>query len=251
MNGILQNIGKRLANFLTRPSTRYEEFSTIPERLLADTLQPGDLLLVDGNSRVSTVIKYVTQSTWSHIAIYIGRDLQHRGENLDPLLEADLVTGVTTVPLSTYSGFNLRICRPVNLTAEDREQIIRYTIDRIGLRYDTKNIFDLLRYLVPTPPVPARLRRKFFEFGSGDPTKAICSTLVAQAFQSVDYPILPRRYSAAGQQQELISDEMLLKKRHYSHFTPRDFDLSPYFDIVKPTLESEFDYKTLRWSDSS
>lgn len=28
--------------------------------------------------------------------------------------------------------------------------------------------------------------------GSGEPTKAICSTLIARAFQSIRYPILPQ-----------------------------------------------------------
>jgi len=35
--------------------------------------------------------------------------------------------------------------------------------------------------------------------------------------------------------------------RHHSLFAPRDFDLSPYFAVVKPTLERGFDYKSIRW----
>jgi hypothetical protein len=38
-------------------------------------------------------------------------------------------------------------------------------------------------------------------------------------------------------------------RRHFTHYTPRDFDLSPYFRIVKPTLEQGFDYRKLRWSE--
>lgn len=37
--------------------------------------------------------------------------------------------------------------------------------------------------------------------------------------------------------------------RHHSLFAPRDFDISPYFQIVKPTLEGAFDYRTLPWDD--
>jgi hypothetical protein len=36
--------------------------------------------------------------------------------------------------------------------------------------------------------------------------------------------------------------------RHHSLYTPRDFDLSPYFQIVKPTLVYGFDYKSLSWA---
>ena len=38
-------------------------------------------------------------------------------------------------------------------------------------------------------------------------------------------------------------------KRHFTHFTPRDFDLSPYFRIVKPTLEKNFDFHNLHWQE--
>jgi hypothetical protein len=30
---------------------------------------------------------------------------------------------------------------------------------------------------------------------------------------------------------------------------PRDFDISPYFEIVKPTIVQGFDYTTLHWAD--
>jgi hypothetical protein len=58
-------------------------------------------------------------------------------------------------------------------------------VDRIGLEYDMRNIIGLLRYLIPTPPVPTRWRRRMIALGSGEPTWAICSTLIAQAFQSI------------------------------------------------------------------
>jgi hypothetical protein len=30
---------------------------------------------------------------------------------------------------------------------------------------------------------------------------------------------------------------------------PRDFDISPYFEIVKPTIVQGFDYTSLHWAD--
>ena len=41
----------------------------------------------------------------------------------------------------------------------------------------------------------------------------------------------------------------ILHIRHHSLFAPRDFDLSPYFQVVKPTLEAGFDHRRLIWSD--
>jgi hypothetical protein len=87
-------------------------------------------------------------------------------------------------------------------------------------------------------------------FGSGDPTRAICSTMIAQAFEQIRYPILPEVTLAPGRAsaQSHYSRREILHIRHYSLYTPRDFDLSPYFQIVKPTLAFGFDYKTLVWA---
>ena len=37
--------------------------------------------------------------------------------------------------------------------------------------------------------------------------------------------------------------------RHSSLYVPRDFDISPYFMVVKPTLARGFNYKDMRWAD--
>jgi len=243
MQSILRYIGNMLARYLSKPKPGYERFSVLSQAQLKATLQPCDLLLVEGNSQISTAIKYLTQSTWSHVCLFVGED-----DGQGALLEADLVHGVCRVPLSKYDGYNVRICRPVNVTYEDKQALIDFAIERIGHQYDSKNIFDLMRYLIATPPVPSRYRRSLIAFGSGDPTKAICSTLVAQSFQSIKYPILPREIDA-HQETRFYIDQRVMQKRHYSHFTPRDFDLSPYFKIVKPTIDNDFNYKNIKWDE--
>ena len=166
-------------------------------------------------------------------------------------MEADLNQGIIAVPLATYARFNTRVCRPVGLTAEDRWRVVAYAVSRRGQSYDLKNLIDLARYLLPTPPVPSFLRRRLLALGSGDPTRAICSTLIAQAFQSVRYPILPRIeiLCPEGQQPCAYSVREVLHIRHHSLFTPRDFDLSPYFRIIKPVEALGFDYRALVWDD--
>jgi hypothetical protein len=86
--------------------------------------------------------------------------------------------------------------------------------------------------------------------GSGDPTKAICSTLIAQAFHSVQYPILPyiKTVQASTPERGDYVKE-ILRVRHHSLFVPRDFDVSPYFTVIKAGLGSDFDYKVLTWED--
>ncbi len=238
---IFRALSKRLAAYLTKPLAHYHEFSLINTQALKDTLQPGDVLLVEGNSRISVAIKYLTQSTWSHACIYLGDDAEM------PLVEADLQRGIIRVPLSKYTQYNLRICRPVNLQLSDIQKLSHFILERLDDEYDLKNIFDLMRYLIPRPPVPHHYRRHMIALGSGDPTKAICSTLIAQAFQHIRYPILPRAVNITSGNAHTADDTRILESRHFSHFTPRDFDLSPYFTLVKPTIEGGFDYRKLNW----
>lgn len=155
------------------------------------------------------------------------------------------------VPLSKYRTYNTRICRPSGLTPEDREAVVDFMVGKLGLKYDMKNIFDMLRYFLPTLPVPVRWRRRMIAFGSGDPTRSICSSLIAQAYGNVRYPILPEITRSPGHAsaQSSYSRQEILHIRHHSLYTPRDFDLSPYFAIVKPTLEYGFDYKQVVWGE--
>ena len=249
---ILDWIGHRLADKLVKESSGYEPYTPSDFETLSKTLEPGDVLLIEGNQHVSVVIKYLTQSTWSHAAIYVGDALKtsEDGSECPCLIEVNLGEGCVATQLSRYESFNTRICRPVGLTAQDRQQVVDFMVDKLGLQYDVKNIFDLLRYFFPTPPVPVRWRRRMLAFGSSSPTKAICSSLIAQAYQSVKYPILPEVTRAPGRSRAVstYSRQEILHIRHHSLFTPRDFDLSPYFQIVKPTIRRGFDYKKIVWS---
>jgi Permuted papain-like amidase enzyme, YaeF/YiiX, C92 family len=246
MNGI----GRMIARYLAQPVPGYEPATPPNFEALRRVLRPADILLIEGNKRISSIIKYLTQSTWSHAAIYVGNMLDKREPNGEPhvLIEAEIDHGIVTAPLSKYRSAHVRVCRPVALTPEDQETVLRYVVSRVGCEYDLKNLTDLGRYLVPLP-IPARLRRRAMALGSGSPTRAICSTLIAEAFQLVGYPILPRVDHAADDRRvksQFSRDEILLI-RHHSLYTPRDFDLSPYFAVVKPTLEWGFDYKTVLW----
>lgn len=242
-------LGQKLAALLSarRPISR--QSPPTPTERLRECLLPGDVLLVEGDTRVSVAIKYLTQSTWSHAALFVGG---HGGGRLKSdnhcFVEADLVDGVRSVGFEAFEDVHTRICRPVSLTEQDRKQLTDFAIGRIGHQYDLRNVVDLARYLLPTPPVPTRWRRRMIALGSGDPTRAICSTLIAQAFQSIGYPILPI-IEAKAMARDGCPDclEEIFHIRHHSLFAPRDFDASPYFRIVKPTIESGFDHRSIRW----
>ena len=239
MNRVTKPLSHALIRYLQKQRASYVPMAVTPLPLLRRCLRPGDILLVEGDTRISSAIKYLTTSTWSHSALYVGED---EGREL---IEADVREGVRWAALDAYAHLNTRVCRAVGLSDEDRAKVVDYMRASIGRAYDLKNVFDLMRYLLPQPPVPRRWRRQMLAFGSGDPTRAICSTLIAEAYQSVRYPILP---NIRPDPEDPRGREMLHVRDH-ALFVPRDFDISPYFAIIKPTIEVNFDYRALSWYD--
>ena len=72
MGLMLDAIGKMIARYLQHEAIGFEPFTPSDPEHLNEVMQPGDVLLVEGNNRISGVIKYLTQSTWSHAALYVG-----------------------------------------------------------------------------------------------------------------------------------------------------------------------------------
>ena len=249
---VLDWLGRKLGQRLRLEVPGHEPFVPSDPAALRRTLRPADVLLIAGGNKLSTGIKYLTQSTWSHAALYIGDELNAGAEDREQqaLIEVVLGDGCISAPLSKYERYHTRICRPIGLTDADREEVIRFMISRLGTQYDMRNVVDLARYLLPTPPVPTRWRRRMIALGSGEPTRAICSTLIAEAFGRVRYPILPGVERVAAEQRGIsrFRRQEILHIRHYSLYAPADFDLSPYFKIVKPTVEEGFNYKGLTWA---
>jgi hypothetical protein len=205
-------------------------------------LKPADVILVEGNLRISSVIKTLTQSTWSHAVLYAG------GDGLD-CIEADVVEGVRRFRLESLQRSHIRICRPIGLSPQDQQKVVTFAASKLGTLYDLRYVFDLARYLFPVP-IPKRWKRRALALGSADPSRAICSTLIARAFQSIGYPILPEI------DQPLALDEAGRRRaREIFHihnnglFVPRDFDLSPFFEIIKPDIPHPFDHHKFVWVD--
>jgi len=73
---LLDRLGRWLAGRLQQESSGYEPYTPSDAETLRRTLEPGDILLVEGNQKISAAIKYLTQSTWSHAAFYVGDDFE-------------------------------------------------------------------------------------------------------------------------------------------------------------------------------
>ena len=188
-------IGTLVARRLIRPTSGYEPYAAARPELVAMTIRPADVLLVEGaRSKINSAIRYLTQSTWSHAAFYVGLgaklgEARWRAPGADRGGAGQGRDRLAAIEVRDLQHPHLPPGRPdARRTAS---KVVRYVVERIGYDYDLKNIIDLMRYFLPQPPVPASWRRRMIALGSGEPTRAICSSLIAQAFESVGYPILP------------------------------------------------------------
>ncbi len=268
-----------LVKILTGKTGSYEQRSWLDVRALERTIRKGDVLLVEGDQRVSVAIKYLTQSTWSHAGVYIGDELLRRGgeakemalrefgDQADSLLVEALMEGVVLSPLSKYHGFNIRLCRPHSIRSGHLQRVLDEAIDAVGLHYDLGNVLNLLFYFLPIEFFRRRFSKSTERYLPAElPTEVICTSLIGHLFQRVSFPVLPQvtfpdrspaeSYSprswftrAARRREPRYS--ALYHDRDPRMLAPRDFDLSPYFEIVKFNVieKGSFDYTRIQWLD--
>lgn len=237
LQGLRNTVGQGLISQLLKPR------EVVPEQLsdfarMKAKIRPSDVLLVEGRTQVGQIIQIISHSRWSHSAICVGKlkDFEkHLPETLDPkdldpeavyLVEAELGRGTILTPLETYKGFRVRVCRATGLSRSDQMRVACYVIKRLGAEYNVRQLADLARFMFPYGILPRKWRSTLFEHNAGPETKIVCSTLIADAFQAVKFPVLP-----------IVSEdskgESRLFKRNPKLFAPSDFDISPYFDVLK------------------
>ena len=232
-------------------------------------IRPGDVVLVEGRSRVAEVIKLITQSPWTHSALYIGHihditDLELRkkvlsyyhGDTESPLIvEALLGEGTVVHSINKYHHDHLRICRPSNITPKDAQKVTAYGINKLGSEYHVRQLLDLARFLFPYSLLPRRWRSSLFMHdlspkkngisGKNSATSTVCSSMISEAFAEIQFPILPVT-------EQLKNGQYNLYMRNPRLMIPKDFDYSPYFEIIKYPIY-RFDrvamYKKMPWNE--
>ena len=261
-------LAARFRDFLWGKVVNWLTYETVDQHVpLSDfdrmryELRPGDVVLVEGRSRVSDIIKMITQSIWTHSAIYIGRlhdiDDPELREHItrfydgDPhedhlIIESLLGQGTIVDNLNKYRGVHVRICRPNGLTRVDAQDVIAHAIRQLGMDYNVRQLLDLARFMFPYGFIPRRWRSSLFEHNAGRPTRVVCSTMMAEAFAQVQFPIRPVLH-----QDE--SGQIRMYRRNTRLIVPPDFDYSPYFNVIKyPLLDLDelAVYRKLPWDRS-
>jgi hypothetical protein len=199
-----------LAHYLAQP-VRHHSPSTADPLSLAAVLLRGDVLLTEGNTRAAALVRRVTSSTWSHVSMYVGP--LEDGPDPRCIVEADVAAGVRAVRLSEFKGQRIRVLRPTGLGDTERRRLADWVVGRIGNPYDLAHAWMLarrfLRLPLPSlfPGAPSAMAQSA--------TRFICSSLLAQAFVFVGYPIAP----------------------DHSSITPRDFESASVFEVVRPTSQ--------------
>ncbi len=265
MFSISQYLRKKILTKLDKPSPHYRQRAYNNLEKLYKVVRPGDVVLVEGRSEMSRLIKLFSSSHWSHAALYVGDALKNKP---DPdgstyhekygdtsrymIIEAYSGKGVVAEPLEKYKEYNIRLCRPYGIQPQDLLQVIENVTQRIGMHYDDQNIIAI--GMMAIQAIWSKNNRYTTKacLGNCNDFEVICSGMIAQAFQNVGYPIIPALLPP-GENDAFNADNLYgggLIMRHYSQITPKDFDLSPNFEIIKYNIDGSvpFDYASL-WVD--
>lgn len=206
-----------LVLYLAKPVKHYSPATTDDAQSLAGILDPGDVLLSDGNTRVAALVKRITQSTWSHVSMYVGP--LEEGPDPPCIVEADVAAGVRSIRLSELKALRVRVLRPIGLNDMDRRRLANWVVSRIGDEYDLAHAWVLGRNLL-RQRLPTRLRSLPYTMAKSA-TRFICCSLLAHAFALAGYPVLPA--------QMRVSPTGAVDQRN---LTPGDFEHASAFKVV-------------------
>jgi len=234
-NFLVNKLGKYLLKEVAEPRGYLCDFSRV-----CHEVRIADVLLIEGRNRISHIVQHITQSPWSHSALYIGRihDLEdpklrehiqrhYKGSSSEQLLVESIVgQGTIIIPITKYQKEHIRVCRPTGLSHIDAQNVIAFAVKNIGRQYNLRHFFDLGRFLFASRLVPRHWNSILFNSKANKVQQDICSTMIAKAFGSIKFPILPLIRVARSNRLEII-------RRNPDLYAPCDFDYSPYFDIIK------------------
>jgi hypothetical protein len=221
---LLNSSKTRLGTYIVRRISKKKELYKLhyPNNLtdINRLLLPGDVLLVDGDYGISDWIKVFSSHTWSHCALYTGpQPVSGSNSPMDAklnLVEAIIGHGIISSHIKKYEHCNLRICRPKNLTRRQRQKVVHFALSKVGLSYDQRNVF---RFMGLPFNVSAKPTEDISDAETGGYT---CSGLIAAAFSQVSFEVL---HYYDGETKRIVP-------YHPSQIQPKDFDLSPNFEII-------------------
>lgn len=204
-------------------------------------IRPGDVLVSYECNRIGRVINKLSNSPWTHCGLYIGKPVEiedtetralvkkhYKEDEHDALvIEANLASGVKIHSLEKYKDEHVRICRPKGLSHKKIQKVLAFAIHTVGQEYDVVHVWDLLLFLaLPVRLLPTKTRSRLFSVKDPESLRDICSHMIASAFASVNFPVM--QLPTVTSEGKILFDEKPCKL-----ILPKDFEESPYFDILK------------------
>lgn len=134
-------------------------------------LEVGDIIVVHSNTLIGRIIRWVTQSWASHVAVYIGEGFVFEARP----------GGARTVPLANYVGgtWTFRSYR-LNVDKAAKDKFIYQLIQKTGVGYDYGQILSIAIHRLFDLELKAQNRRL-----------AICSEIVYQSAKEAGIPVPP------------------------------------------------------------
>lgn len=144
-------------------------------------LRPGDIVLVQGRTRVAKYIGKLTKSQWTHAALVTYHTDDHgyyKG------IQAEIGTRTGYIDLGTLRHSKMCILRPVNMTGADITKTLRHAETHIGMLYNLRHILDWLRYLVMPTEFLRRAKSCLFNKTLMPRDREICTYMIAKSYQA-------------------------------------------------------------------
>lgn len=135
-------------------------------------MKAGDIVLVKRKTPISLLVRLLTNSKYSHVALAVSETY---------VLEIDIKYNLRIRKMS-YTCYDVyRLKRELSLTEEAR--LLQYAYSLVGKKYDFLRIFSLLIEL------SLHLRgHKIFN----DPNRLICSDLIDSSYKQINVDLLPQ-----------------------------------------------------------
>jgi hypothetical protein len=208
-----------LALYLAQPLVPCVASGIADPHSLAGRLDPGDVLLIHGNTRAAAIVERVTRSTWSHVSIYVGP----LDDSPDPrcVVEADFLEGVRPIRLSEIKAQEICVLRPTCLPAADRRKVADWVIARIGCGYDLAHAARLLGRALWRRPLMARRVHKAPRITASSARRFICCSLLTHAFAWAGCPIVTEEARVGPM---MAAD---------NNIVPSDFEHASIFEIFQ------------------
>jgi uncharacterized protein YycO len=151
-------------------------------------LQIGDVVFVRNSGLLSRTIRRVTDSEWSHVAIYLGEG---------KVIDTDAFRNVSIHDLSEFETFHVK--RYEGLTDQEVREIVSYMVERLNEPYDYWQILGFFLEAV-------------FHYNNAwyMKDKYTCGSLIDRAFLSAGIDLVPWRDTGDVWPEDLFRSPLLV-----------------------------------------